>query len=212
MPSTISIVCYVTDHQESVTSKALTVVKASGVTRLRNSASPLNVLLVGFYSKDEYTQDPTVSTLSTFSTEDVLFVTGKFRFIEEKDNDEMKLPILKIILHSVVRLAINPSDLPAFPLLINMTAVVTNLPRNDPDHDDVSFSSATHLTPTTNSLKKGTTLFMNGELLIVENTYVVHLRGINFCEYQKTTLNVKNPVTLPWLSGSSDPPTNEALP
>ncbi|KAF0479081.1 hypothetical protein F8M41_023891 [Gigaspora margarita] len=68
MLSTISIVCYVTDHQESVTSKALTIIKASGVTCLRNSASLLNVLLVGFYSKDEYTQDPTVSTLSTFST------------------------------------------------------------------------------------------------------------------------------------------------
>ncbi|KAF0396427.1 hypothetical protein F8M41_010075 [Gigaspora margarita] len=208
MLSTISIVYYITDHQESVTSKALTIVKASGVTHLRNSASSLNVLLVGFYSKDKYTQDPTMSTLSTFLTEDVLF----------------------IVLHSVVCLAINPTDLPTFPLWINMAAVVTDFLRNDPDHDVVLFSVetkdfidqdnvlglecyhlklATYLTPTTNSLKKGSTLFMNGELLIVENTYVVHLHDINFCKYQKTTLNVKNLVTLPWLSGSNDPPTNE---
>ncbi|CAG8757073.1 41891_t:CDS:1, partial [Gigaspora margarita] len=72
----------------TTTSKDLTVVKASGVMRLRNNASPLNVLLVGFYSQDEYTQDPTISTLSTFSTEDVIIVTGKFRFIEELDEDE----------------------------------------------------------------------------------------------------------------------------
>ncbi|RIB27306.1 hypothetical protein C2G38_2160916 [Gigaspora rosea] len=45
--------------------------------------------------------------------------------------------------------------------------------------------SATHLFPTTNSLKKGTMLFLNA------------------------TLNMKNLVILPWLSSSSDPPTNE---
>ncbi|RIB21714.1 hypothetical protein C2G38_2175827 [Gigaspora rosea] len=185
------------NHQESVTSKGLTVVKASGVARLRNNASLLNVILVGFYSKDDYTQDPTVSTLPTFSIKDILFVTGKFRFIEDTDNDERELPILKIGLHSVVHLAISPSNLLAFPFLINMTAVVTNLPRNDPDHDDISFSvetkdfmdqenvdlglecyhlkSATHLTPTTNSLKKGTLLFMNGELLDKERPKVTDL-------------------------------------
>ncbi|CAG8617125.1 26466_t:CDS:2, partial [Dentiscutata erythropus] len=159
---------------------------------------------------------------------------GKFRFIEELDNDEKKLPILKIVLYNVIRLAINPSDLPVFLLLINITAVVTEPARNDSDHDDISFSVETrdfmdqdntvlklecyhlklanHLIHTTNSLKKGFILFMNGELLIVDDTYVVHLHDVNFCEYQKAAVNVTNPANLPWLNGPSQSPTNVSSP
>ncbi|KAF0501468.1 hypothetical protein F8M41_019999 [Gigaspora margarita] len=111
-------------------------------------------------------------------------------------------------------------------------AFVTNLPRNDSDHDDILFSVetkdfidqdsivlrlecyylklATHLVLITNSLKKRTMLFMNKELLIINNTYIAHLCSINFCEYQKATLSIKKPVILLWLSSSSNPPANEA--
>ncbi|CAG8569957.1 17026_t:CDS:2 [Gigaspora margarita] len=228
MPSTITITCYVTDRQEVTTNKALTIVKASGVMRIRNSTSPLNVLLIGFYSQDDDTPDP---TLATFSSEDVLLVSGKFRFVEDIDETGRKFPILKIVLHHVVQLLIDPSDLPAFPLLINMTAIVLEPPRIDHDHDDVTLvvetkdfmdqdhtsltlecyhqKTAQHLTPITTSAKKGSTLFMNGQLLVDEDSFVVHLRGVNFCEYQKPT-NAKNLTNLPWLHRLDETPTNDS--
>ncbi|RIB25231.1 hypothetical protein C2G38_2166410 [Gigaspora rosea] len=73
-------------------------------------------------------QAKVLSSLPSFSTEDVLMVTGKFRFIEN------------IILHDIVHLHIDPSELPASPLLINMTAVAMELSRNDSDHDIISLS------------------------------------------------------------------------
>ncbi|CAG8790594.1 39460_t:CDS:2 [Gigaspora margarita] len=140
MPSTITVICYITDHRETITSKGLTVAKAAGTLRLRNNESLLTIHLVGFYSHNEI-QGP---SLPSFSTEDVLMVTG--------------------------------NELPASPLLINMTAVALELSRNDPDHDIISLSvemkdfvnqentklkfecyharSAQHLTPTTTTLKE----------------------------------------------------------
>ncbi|CAG8840561.1 35236_t:CDS:2, partial [Racocetra persica] len=105
MPSTITTVCYITDRQESITNKTLNVVKAAGVLRPKNNASALNLLLIGFYSQDK-TQK---STLASFSTED-------------------------IILSEVVHLAIDPSNLPIFPTLINMTAIAIELPQVESDN------------------------------------------------------------------------------
>ncbi|CAG8804271.1 25466_t:CDS:2, partial [Dentiscutata erythropus] len=75
----------------------------------------------GFYSQNDDTPD---QTLATFSPEDVLLVTSKFWFVENLDDEGKKFPVLKIVLHHIVQLTINPTDLPAFPLLINMTAIV----------------------------------------------------------------------------------------
>ncbi|CAG8821553.1 27987_t:CDS:2, partial [Dentiscutata erythropus] len=196
MPSTITTVCYITDRQEFTTSKALTIVKAAGVMRLRTSVSPLNILLVGFYSQNDDTPD---QTLATFSPKDVLLVTGKFRFVENLDDGEKKFPVLKIVLHHVIQLTIDPTDLPAFPLLINITAIVVEPSQSESNDDDISLvvetrdfmdqdhtvlklecyhlKSAQHLIPTTTSAKKGSTLFINGELLIDDDyTFIVHLR------------------------------------
>ncbi|CAG8734518.1 710_t:CDS:2 [Dentiscutata erythropus] len=174
MPSTITTVCYITDRQESTTSKALTIVKAAGVMHLKTSVSPLNVLLVGFFSQNDDTPD---QTLATFLPEDVLL----------------------IVLHHVIQLTIDLTDLPAFPLLINMTAFVVELSQSESNDDDISLvvetrdfmnqdhtvlklkcyylKSVQHLIPTTTSAKKGSTLFMNGELLIDDDyTFIVHLR------------------------------------
>ncbi|CAG8753433.1 506_t:CDS:2, partial [Ambispora leptoticha] len=52
--------CSARSYFETVTNKALTVIKAAGLVRLKNNTSPLNVLLVGFYSRDD---DPQNSTL-----------------------------------------------------------------------------------------------------------------------------------------------------
>ncbi|CAG8704297.1 26592_t:CDS:2 [Gigaspora margarita] len=78
-------------------------------------------------------------------------------------------------------------------------AIVTNLLRNNSDHSNISFfvetrnfmdqdsivfglkyyylKSATHLAPTTNLLKKRAMPFMNRELLIIDNTYIVYLHA-----------------------------------
>ncbi|CAG8804270.1 25465_t:CDS:1 [Dentiscutata erythropus] len=69
--------------------------------------------------------------------------------------------------------------------------------------------SAQHLILTTTSAKKGSTLFMNRELLIDDDyTFIVHLHSINFIEHQKS-INAKNLTDLLWLSGSNEPPVNE---
>ncbi|CAG8800298.1 492_t:CDS:1, partial [Cetraspora pellucida] len=75
----------------SITNKTLNVVKAARVMRPKNNASALNLLLIGFYSQDK-TQK---STLASFSTEDVILVTGKFRIIENADETRKKYPVMK---------------------------------------------------------------------------------------------------------------------
>ncbi|CAG8612447.1 17248_t:CDS:2 [Cetraspora pellucida] len=185
MPSTITVICFITDRQENTTSKALTVVKATRVIHLKNNASLLNVLLVRFYPQNDDTQDP---TLLPFSTEDVLLATGKFRFVKEVDNDEKKFPILKaclllIILYNIVPLVIDPSDLPESPLLISITATVIEPPQNDPHNEDISLSIETKdfMDQGNITLKlELSTLFMNGDLMIVDDAYVVQLHNINF--------------------------------
>lgn len=50
--------------------------------------------------------------------------------------------------------------------------------------------SAQHLTPTSSSIKIGSVLFISGEFMIVDDKYVVHLRSVNFTEYQKSGINI----------------------
>ncbi|CAG8497973.1 910_t:CDS:1, partial [Scutellospora calospora] len=107
-------------------------------------------------------------------------------------------------------------------------ATITEPPQNDPHHENILLSietkdfidqgntvlklecfhsrSAQHLTSTTTTIKKGSTLFMNSDLTIVDDTYVVHLYGMNFCEYQKSIINTKNSTNLLWLNKSSKVP------
>ncbi|CAG8664546.1 1858_t:CDS:1, partial [Dentiscutata heterogama] len=47
------------------------------------------------------------------------------------------------------------------------------------------------------------------ELLVNEDAFIVHLHGINFCEYQKP-INAKSLTNIPWLNRLNKPATNES--
>ncbi|CAG8764223.1 6732_t:CDS:2 [Dentiscutata erythropus] len=189
MPSTISTICYITDHQENAINNDLSIVKAAGITCLRTNDVNLNVLLIAFYSNNQ-------QNMVSFSTEDVLLVTGKFHFIEEQDDDGNSYPILKITLTDAVPLNIDPVNLPKFPLLINMTAVaLENAEINQTDivilietkdymdQDNVvqtfrsyHLTNAQHLTRISTTVKRGSVMFISGELIMVDETFIIHLR------------------------------------
>ncbi|CAG8701535.1 25644_t:CDS:2, partial [Racocetra persica] len=153
------------------------------------------------------------SILVPFATEDVLLVTGKFWIIENIDEDRKKYSVLKIILSEVIHLAIDPNNLPIFPILINITAVTIELPQNESDNiiltvetkdyidqDYVTqkleyyhLKSAQHFTPTTSSVKVGSVLFISRELTltIIHDNYIIYLHTISFAKSQKSeTLTV----------------------
>ncbi|CAG8744260.1 18790_t:CDS:2 [Dentiscutata erythropus] len=197
MPNTLTAICYITDYQEKSTNKDLIIVKAAGVTRLRNSNTDLSVLLVAFYSTNKSDDN-----LASFSTEDVLLVTEKFRII---------------ILSDIVYLDIDPVNLPKSTLLLNMTAVTKEAFAINEDHATISLTVETkyyldqdnvtqefechhlvfakHLAWVSSIVKKGSTIYISGELLLVEDTFVVHLRNLNFFEFPKS-VNMKAPANL----------------
>ncbi|CAG8674031.1 9061_t:CDS:2, partial [Cetraspora pellucida] len=211
---------------EFITNKTLNVVKAAAVMRPRGKDSALNLLLVRFYPQNK----PQKSILASFAIDDVLLVTGKFRIIENVDEGGKKYPVLKVILFEIVHLTIDPSNLPVFPILINMTAVAIELPQVESDNiiltvetkdyvdqDYVTqklecyhLKSAQHLAPTTSSVKVGSVLFISGELILmlIHDNYIVHLRTINFAESQKSGVNLKTPANLPWLNETSTNKSN----
>ncbi|KAF0552077.1 hypothetical protein F8M41_022683 [Gigaspora margarita] len=108
-----------------------------------------------------------------------------------------------------------------------MTAIAIEASKNDSDYNIILLSvemknfvnqidtelkfecyyprSAQHLMPTNTSVKKGSILFINRELMIVDNTYDVLFHSINFCKYQKLDINLTNPVKIPWLNESNEP-------
>ncbi|CAG8812078.1 9323_t:CDS:2 [Gigaspora margarita] len=220
MPSIITTICYITDHQENAINNDLSIVKAAGITRLRNNDVNLNVLLVAFYSNNQ-------QNMVSFSTEDVLLITGKFRLIEETDDEGNMYPILKITLTDAVPLNIDLINLPKFPLLINMTAVALEnaeinqtdiiIPIETKDYMDQDnviqtfksyhLTNAQHLTCITSTVKKGSVMFISGELILVDETFIIHLRSINFSEHQKLSVTVKNLSNLPW---QIEAPTNKS--
>ncbi|CAG8744657.1 30457_t:CDS:2, partial [Racocetra persica] len=109
----------------------------------------------------------------------------------------------------IVYLPIDLSKLPVFPILINTIAIIVEPPQIEPDditltveakdymnQDNVTIKlecyhlkSAQHLMPTSSVVKTGTVLFISSEFMIVDDTYMVHLRSINFVEYQKSNVN-----------------------
>ncbi|KAF0559370.1 hypothetical protein F8M41_006124 [Gigaspora margarita] len=46
--------------------------------------------------------------------------------------------------------------------------------------------------------------------MIVDDTYVVLIRSIDFCEYQKLDINLTNPVKILWLKESNEPMANKS--
>ncbi|CAG8751217.1 4541_t:CDS:2, partial [Cetraspora pellucida] len=169
---------------EFITNKTLNVVKAAAVMHSRESI------------------------LASFAIDDVLLMTGKFWIIENVDEGGKKYPVLKVILSEVIYLTINPSNLPIFAILINMTAIAIELPHVESDNiiltvetkdyvnqDYVTqklecyhLKSAQHLALTTSSVKVGSVLFISGELtlMLIRDNYIVHLHTINFAKFQKS--------------------------
>ncbi|CAG8686788.1 13960_t:CDS:2, partial [Cetraspora pellucida] len=109
--------------------KAFHVVDASGIMNSRSLNLPQKVFLKGFYPQNIFQE----FSLSAFEKEDVILATSKFRIIECINENDEKIPALKILLNDLVRFNIDPSDIPKFPIMINMTAVVQepSITKND---------------------------------------------------------------------------------
>ncbi|CAG8546274.1 26180_t:CDS:1 [Dentiscutata erythropus] len=98
---------------------------------------------------------------------------------------------------------------------INQTDIVIPIEMKDyMDQDNViqifksyHLTNAQHLTRITSTVKKGSVMFIFGELILVDETFIIHLRSINFSEHQKLSVTVKNPSNLPW---QIEAPTNKS--
>ncbi|CAG8718881.1 9605_t:CDS:2, partial [Dentiscutata heterogama] len=191
---------------------------ASGIIRSRSLDSSLKIFLKGFYPQNTSQE----LGLPPFEKEDVLLVTGKFRTIEHIDENGNKAPALKIILNDLVPIKLDPNNVPSFPILINMTAVVDDPPviSDDKDvtmsvimHDHVDqepikiqiecyYSAlAPHLMRITEIIKKNSVLYINGELILYDDTIYVHVKSLSFPEGQKKDSKIS--AKPPWESESS---------
>ncbi|CAG8745526.1 9172_t:CDS:2, partial [Dentiscutata erythropus] len=164
----------------------------SGVVRSRSLDSSLNVILTGFYHHDTVQE----LNLPEFEDKDVVLATGNFCIIEYTGQNDEKYSILKITLNDVVRFNILDLDnLPVFPILINMTALVQEdleidnedvvmnvLTKNYVDQDYVNLkltcyysTSAQYLMNTIAVIKKDSVVYINGELMITDDDNIVHI-------------------------------------
>ncbi|RIB04469.1 hypothetical protein C2G38_2222288 [Gigaspora rosea] len=161
--------------------------------------------------------------LPSYDIENVVIVTGKFRSIEYINEKDEKASTLKIILNDLVHLNIKPENLPEFPILVNMTAVAEEPPTIGDDitmtvtmhdHVDQAFvqipmkcyysATAPHLTRITEFIKKDSVLYINGELILYDNTNYVHVKSISFPDSQKKKIGMSVSVKPLWESESSD--------
>ncbi|CAG8687274.1 20478_t:CDS:2 [Cetraspora pellucida] len=209
------------NYRKSFTNKDLTIVEALGIVRSRSLNSPLNVILIGFYLTNTIQE----LSLSEFKNGDVILVTGNFRIIENIDNDNKKYPILKIVLNNIVCFNdIDPNNIPAFPILLNMTAVAQEEPIIDEEDVTIKVSSknfidqdyinikimcyyfvyARHLMNVITSVKKHLVIYINGELMITDNANIVHIRSISFPEYQNLILSARDSIHLTWETKDKD--------
>ncbi|CAG8492142.1 8220_t:CDS:2, partial [Scutellospora calospora] len=166
----------------------------SGIVRSRSLDSSLNVILTGFYHHDTIQE----LNLPEFEDKDVVLATGNFHIVEGTGQNDEKYSILKITLNDVVRFnTLDPNNLPAFPILINMTALVQEdleidnedvvinvLTKNYVDQGYVNLkltcyhpTSARYLTNTTAAIKKDSVIYINGELMITNDDNIVHIRA-----------------------------------
>ncbi|RIB13881.1 hypothetical protein C2G38_2144335 [Gigaspora rosea] len=225
MPATITVLCYITCHRKSFASKNLSIVEASGIIRSRSLNASLNVTLIGFYHDDAIQE----LSLPEFEEKDIVLATGNFRIIEGIDNENKKYPILRIILNDIVRFnSIDPNDLPAFPILINMTAITQEDPtigedvtikvlvKNFINQDYVNIEmicyhpvSTRHLMNVTTVVKRHTVLYINGELIITDDSNIVYIQSISFPEFQKITPISRNLIELPWESKNQNDKTTQ---
>ncbi|CAG8757976.1 10480_t:CDS:2, partial [Cetraspora pellucida] len=180
---------------------------------------PQKVFLKGFYPQN-ISQE---FSLSAFEKEDVILATGKFRVVECINENDEKIPALKNLLNDLVRFNIDPSDIPKFPIIINMTAVVQEPPitKNDDvlmtviltNHMDQGetvieidcyyLASAPHLARMTPTIKKNSVLFICGEFILHDNKNYVYIKNMSFQGIQKPLIDI-NVSTVPWENPTSN--------
>ncbi|CAG8491899.1 19675_t:CDS:2 [Gigaspora margarita] len=94
---------------------------ALGIMNSRSLNSPQRILLKGFYNHNS----PKEFNLPRFEKENVVLAMGKFRIVDYT-SEERNISIPKIILNDLIKLDVNPSCIPKFLILINMTVKVQN--------------------------------------------------------------------------------------
>ncbi|CAG8468583.1 2847_t:CDS:2, partial [Scutellospora calospora] len=215
MPGTITVLCYVTEYRSN-SSQSFDIVDASAIMNSHSLNSSLKIFLKGFYSRNT-TQE---FSLPSFGKEDVVLVTGKFRVVEYINEKNETLSAIKIVINDLVHFGIELTNLPKFPALVCMTAIVQELPKVDGDdatmvvvmtdymdQDSTStqmncyyLATAPHLMRVTRAIKKNSLLFINGEFLLYNNKIFVHVKNITFSGYQKSLENTNTSAEIPWES------------
>ncbi|CAG8488305.1 11446_t:CDS:2 [Dentiscutata heterogama] len=176
MPATITVLCYVTEYHKN-SAQNLSIADTSGIIRSRSLDSSLKIFLKGFYLQNASQK----LSLPPFEKEDVLLVTEKFCTIDHIDES-------------------NPNNVPSFLILINMTTVVKDPPVIS-DDKDVTIA-APHLMRITEIIKKNSILYINGELILYDDTNYVHVKSLSFPDMQKKEPKIS--AKPPWESESSD--------
>ncbi|CAG8751267.1 9768_t:CDS:1, partial [Dentiscutata heterogama] len=63
---------------------------------------------------------------------------------------------------------------------------------------------AQHLMNMITSIKKHSVIYINGELMITNNSNIVHIRNISFPEYQNSILSARDSIHLSWKTKDKD--------
>ncbi|CAG8560449.1 15756_t:CDS:2 [Dentiscutata heterogama] len=157
MLASITVLCYVTSYQKKlIPNKNLSIVEASELN------------------------------LPEFENKDVVLATGNFCIVEGMGQNDEKYSILKITLNDIVRFnTLDPNNLSAFPILINMTALV----QEDPEinNKDVVVNVLIK-----NYVDQDSVIYINDELMITDNDNIVHIYAVSFPKYQKLNTITKN--------------------
>ncbi|CAG8610954.1 14426_t:CDS:2 [Dentiscutata heterogama] len=176
MSASVTVLYYITNYHKSFTNKDLIIIETSGIVRSRSLNSPLNVILIRFYLTNTIQE----LSLPEFENGDVILVTRNFRIIENIDNDNKKYLILKIVLNNIICFNdIDPNNIPAFLILLNMTAVAQEEPIIDEEDVTIKF-------------------------MITDNANIVHIRSISFPEYQNSILSARDSIHLTWETKDKD--------
>ncbi|CAG8459693.1 16487_t:CDS:1 [Cetraspora pellucida] len=121
----------------------------------------------------------------------------------------------------------DPTNIPKFPVLTNMTAVVQEPPKvtNDDvimvvtmtdyvDQDNIMITidcyylaSASHLTRMTPVIKKNSVLYISGEFILHNSKNYVHIKNMSFTDIQKLLLNTNISTQVPWKTEQPNPNT-----
>ncbi|CAG8548916.1 15050_t:CDS:2, partial [Gigaspora rosea] len=118
-----------------------------------------------------------------------------------------------VILNDVVRFTtLDPENLPVFPIIINMIALVkedpkinkkdvtiTIIAKNYINQGDVyidmicyHLTSTQHLMNVTIVVKKYSVVYVNEELILTDNSRIVHIQNLSFPEFQKESKDQVN--------------------